>query len=456
MKQTKNPTKDIETLFDKDEVLFSTTDLKGNICSCNHTFSKISQYSFDEIVGKSYDSAFHPDMPEVISKLILEYLKNQKISVFYLKEKAQDNSYYWVLAVITPIFDKNNNVYRYLYIRIKPESKYFKYIQSIYEETRSLEKKYGVEEGYKFFIKKINELGFKDYDEFVKKIFEEEIKLKKELLDKHFTFENIDKDAKNIYKAFLLFSEIKDIYVLFHSYLKAFSDVSNLIKKEAKDIFNLSDDIRLISLNSSVESYKLGSNGNSFFVLSTEMRKNAELSAKIMKQMEGIISTILSEIKDVIFFIGITKLGIHMMSSFLKEILNDEINISRLNTIAEDIKDNMNFIEFYINRLCDISLSLDKRFKEILGLLHKVNNLIKRLHFLYLTGMVESAHQIETKFSLIFSQVDTLVQKSKSTINNLCSNMNKIAYQNREIKLKIGDILDLVEEAKKELELEYI
>ena len=455
MKELNKNLKEFESKFERDEIFFSTTDLEGNTLSGNSMFSKVSKYSFEELIGKPYSTLIHPDTPKVVLRLVWDYIKSGKSVVAYIKNMAKDGSYYWVLLVASPLFYENGSVYKYIFIRIKPESKFFPIVKELYREMVEIEQSNGVDYSLNFFIDRLNELGFKNYDAFMKEVLKEEVKLKKDLLDTEFSFDNIDDELKNIYKACMLFSKIRRIYTSFYKFIDYFSEVSSSIRKEADNIFNLSDDIRLISLNSSVESYKLGSEGNSFFILSTEMRKNAERSGKAIKEIERIMNESLKQIDDIIFFIGINKLSIYMMSSFLREIISNEVCISRVHMIMEDINDNVALIESYISKLNQTSISLDRKFKDILNLLSKISILIKRLHFLYLTGMVESAHQLRTSFSLIFTQVSNLVNYSKETISRLCSNMNKMANENRKIKDKIQEIVLLIEEAKKELEIEH-
>ena len=55
-----------ETIVPKDELIVSRTNLKGIITYANDTFSKISGYTIDELIGKPHNILRHPDMPKIV------------------------------------------------------------------------------------------------------------------------------------------------------------------------------------------------------------------------------------------------------------------------------------------------------------------------------------------------------------------------------------------------------
>jgi len=73
------------------------------------------------------------------------------------------------------------------------------------------------------------------------------------------------------------------------------------LNKKSKFIYELAEDIRLLSLNASIESYKVKKEGVSFSTLSHEMRKNAELSERKILQLSEIIEDTKKDIEDIGF-----------------------------------------------------------------------------------------------------------------------------------------------------------
>lgn len=90
--------------FDKN-VIFSATDLSGHIVYVSDAFCKISQYSVDELIGKSHNIVRHPDTSTEVFKNMWETLLNGEHWSGEIKNRAKDGSDYWVLANIEPYFD---------------------------------------------------------------------------------------------------------------------------------------------------------------------------------------------------------------------------------------------------------------------------------------------------------------------------------------------------------------
>jgi len=445
--------KEVESPFENDEIFFSTTDLKGIINSGNDVFARVSKYPIEEMIGKPHNIVRHPDMPKVVFKLLWDYIQRGKPIVAYVKNMAKDGSYYWVLAVVSPLFNEEGEVYRYISIRIKPTSDFFKTIQKLYKELIKAEYLGGIEESKTLLEQKLKELGFDSYDDFMKKALELELKQKGSVLEKQIDISEIDKDFIDLFNMYKIFKNIEVTYQNIYEFLYSFSKVGATIKEKAQDILTISEDVRLISLNSSVESYKLGSQGNSFFVLSTEMRKTAEKSGKLTQKMENILNDTLKDIDDMVFYMNLSKLGIYMMSNFLAEVLTRDV-LNRLTTIMTDILDNFRFVSYYLNKLDRISSGLNSSLSEILTIINSVNILIKRLHFLYLTGMVESAHQVKTSFSLIFTQVSNLVEKTKGTITELSIELKNVLEVNKNLNSELKSIISLTRDVKTKFEEE--
>ncbi len=448
MRHSETVPQNIESSFERDEMFFSTTDLKGRILSGNQIFIRTSKYAKEEIINKPHNIIRHPDMPKVIFKLLWDYIQSGKPIVAYVKNMAKDGSYYWVLATVLPIYDEEGNKVKYLSIRIKPETEYFKIAKKLYKKLKEIEEIDGVEASYRYLMEELKKLGFKDYDSFMKKVLDSELKLKEEILSSEFEQKSqFSEKMKSIYNIFVSFKEIQSIYREIYKFTEDFLKAGEFLKKHSESIFSLSDDIRLISLNSSVESYKLGSNGNSFFVLSTEMRKTAERSGKAVKNMEALIGKALESIENIVFSMGVSKLGIFMINKFLEEILCERCTDENINKqIIRDLCDNQTAIKSQLLNIYSISKSLNEDFKKILSYLSNIKYLIKRLNFLYLSGMVESAHQTKTNFSIIFLQINDLVNCTKKTIDSLSSNLSSIYEGNRLVKKDIEEVLEIMKD----------
>ncbi len=442
--------KNVEAPFNEDEMFFSITDKKGIILSGNPVFVRVSKYDYDELIGKPHNVVRHPDMPRTIFKLFWDYIQNGKPIVAYVKNLTKDGSYYWVLATAFPVYDEEGNIVRYLSIRIKPKSKFFDIVKEIYREIKKVEFVDGIEKGLELLLKRLKELGYKSYDEFMWNVINEELRLKKDILETVINKNQIESNetSEHLFDKYLKLKKIEEIFNNFYLYFDAFLKIGNMIEEKSNDIFSLAGDIRLISLNSSVESYKLGVHGNSFFVLSTEMRKTAEESARTVREMETVVKETVGSINRLTFNMSLSKLAIYMITEFLSEMLCSDCENEHIK--YEDLYDLNSVLKRKIQYIYKESKTLDLNFKKIMSMLQKVKILIKRLHFLYLSGMVESAHQVKTSFSIIFSQVNKLVENTKTTIDALHLELQSIYENNKLMKENIESIVEIINNVEDE------
>jgi PAS domain S-box-containing protein len=97
--------------------IVSITDLKGNILEINKNFCQISGYEESEIIGKSHNivnSGFHSK--SFWSKMWKTISKGE-VWRGEVCNKAKNSTLYWVDTVISPVIDKNGNIFRYISIK---------------------------------------------------------------------------------------------------------------------------------------------------------------------------------------------------------------------------------------------------------------------------------------------------------------------------------------------------
>lgn len=104
------------SLVDK-SIITSSTDLKGNILSVSDAFCKISKYSKEELIGQPHSIVRHPDFPKKVYEELWATIEDDKTWKGEIKNLAKDGSTYWVLAEISPVFDRYNNKIGYMAVR---------------------------------------------------------------------------------------------------------------------------------------------------------------------------------------------------------------------------------------------------------------------------------------------------------------------------------------------------
>lgn len=100
-----------------ENVLTSTTDLRGNIVYVSKAFCEISGYSKDELIGKNHNIVRHEDMDNKVFTKMWNTIKNGKTWQGEIKNKRRDGGFYWIKTTISPIFDEYEHVVGYTAIR---------------------------------------------------------------------------------------------------------------------------------------------------------------------------------------------------------------------------------------------------------------------------------------------------------------------------------------------------
>ncbi len=97
--------------------IVSKTDKKGLISYVNDEFCKISQYSREELIGKSHNIVRSPDMKSEVFKKLWEVILNKKCWRGVIKNSAKDGSAYYTDTTITPILNSNEEIEEFISIR---------------------------------------------------------------------------------------------------------------------------------------------------------------------------------------------------------------------------------------------------------------------------------------------------------------------------------------------------
>ena len=108
--KTKELNKSLE-IFDEN-ISSSKTDLDGNITYVSKAFCKISGYSKDELLGKNHRIIKDNNNIEIYKDLWIT-ISSGHIWRGEFKNIKKDGSKYWIKAIISPIFDKDDNITGY-------------------------------------------------------------------------------------------------------------------------------------------------------------------------------------------------------------------------------------------------------------------------------------------------------------------------------------------------------
>jgi diguanylate cyclase (GGDEF)-like protein/PAS domain S-box-containing protein len=112
-------------------VLYSTSDIDGNIVTISQAYMNFLQLTEKDVIGKNHNIFRHPDTPDSFYTRMWEYLDADKRFIDSLKNRREDGSEYWIRIIIDPIFDDNNKKIGYSSYREDiTDKKIFEYLSA--------------------------------------------------------------------------------------------------------------------------------------------------------------------------------------------------------------------------------------------------------------------------------------------------------------------------------------
>lgn len=97
--------------------LVSKTDLKGIITYVNKKFCEVSKYTREELIGSPHSISRHPDVSKNIFKDLWTTIKAKNIWTGTIKNRAKDDTAYYVESTVMPILNAQGDIVEYISIR---------------------------------------------------------------------------------------------------------------------------------------------------------------------------------------------------------------------------------------------------------------------------------------------------------------------------------------------------
>lgn len=162
----------IERFFREDEVIVSKTDLKGRMIYVNRVFMNISGYQEHELLGEPHSLIRSPEMPRSVFKLLWDTIGTGREIFAYVNNIGKNGDHYWVLAHVTPSFDKSGQIVGYHSNRRVPDRDILNstiiplYKAILDEENRHKNAKEGMNKGFEMLQDVIRQKGM-SYEELI-------------------------------------------------------------------------------------------------------------------------------------------------------------------------------------------------------------------------------------------------------------------------------------------------
>ena len=142
-----------EIILDPEKVIMSKTDKYGVLEFANDYFMEVSGYEEYELMGKTMFCVQHPDMPEVIFKMMWEKLLSKENFHVVVKNIAKSGKYYWSITNFTfKVNDADGEIESIYSKRVGANRKSIEFFSKLYKTLLNIEKKNGIEAAEKFII----------------------------------------------------------------------------------------------------------------------------------------------------------------------------------------------------------------------------------------------------------------------------------------------------------------
>lgn len=100
-----------------ENIITSSSDIKGVITRVSKAFCEISGYSKEELLGHTHSLIRHPDMPDSLYKELWQTITSGRQWKGEIKNLRKNGMPYWVKVIIEPEFDKNGTIVGFTSVR---------------------------------------------------------------------------------------------------------------------------------------------------------------------------------------------------------------------------------------------------------------------------------------------------------------------------------------------------
>ena len=158
--------KDKEISLDPSKTIMSKTDARGVIEYANDYFMEISGYEEYELMGQPHSIIRHPEMPQVIFKLLWERLNEGKNIHAFVKNLAKDGRYYWVLTNFETKYNEEGIITSHYARRKAAPNNAIYTVEKLYKTLKAIELRQDVKTAENYFNGLLEEKQM-NYDSFI-------------------------------------------------------------------------------------------------------------------------------------------------------------------------------------------------------------------------------------------------------------------------------------------------
>ncbi len=165
-----------EIILDATKIIMSKTDKFGVFEFANDYFMEISGYEEYELMGKSMFCIQHPDMPEVIFKMMWEKLLIKENFHVVIKNIAKSGKFYWSVTNFTFSENPNGEIKAIYSKRIGATRESITFFSKLYKTLKSIETLNGVGASEKYLSGFLEEKRLTKFSELMSRFYGSNVK----------------------------------------------------------------------------------------------------------------------------------------------------------------------------------------------------------------------------------------------------------------------------------------
>ena len=313
-----------ERSFAIDELFFSTTDPKGFVRAGNEVFVRVSGYAAEELIGKPHNVIRHAHTPRVVFRLLWRTIEAGEPIVAYVKNRAKDGNYYWVLAAVRPIDDG------YLSVRLKPTSPLFTAAKAIYAELHTLEQQIedaggsrqkAMDASEARLGELLHDAGFTDYQAFMRTALADEVLARRAAVGHQPTSTGGSWTAATAFEiAHRLGERLNAELDSIEEYVR----VNQALAERSAALVRLAEEGQVLALNAVLAARRLGADGGPLVAVAHLMQQTFPGVVARARTVVDRIETTRSALQQLGFEVALAVLQNDMATIFLGEVVRND------------------------------------------------------------------------------------------------------------------------------------
>lgn len=424
------------------EFFFSTTNKRGVIRFGNDVFVRVSNYEREQLIGAPHSFVRHPDMPRGVFKVFWNSLTQEKPIAAYVKNLAGNGSYYWVFACAFPIDGG------YLSIRFRPSSPIFQIVQDLYAEVLAFEQSNdSLDESVQLIVSKLNELGFKTYEDFMIHALLTEMISRSEHDEVSRTLDHQNQGGvfqKVTETTDMTLTQLNDIF----KRMSGFQESNKSLRETLETLDSGFQKLGFISVNMTIAAAKFGNIAASLGVVSKEF---SSLSQQIESNLNGLTAfarNLDEVIKHCTWQTSSLNLLMLMVDFFVKESVVKSKTSE--NAFAEMTGNKNDFSKLFSENATSLKMELVDLEKHLLGIssaLEATSKSLTGLEVIRQIGAIESARveDVRQAFLHYLEEMAGFIQLVRQTTSEVSRAVQSLRQNSEVMVSSIGTILGSVD-----------